>query len=323
MLTTKEIALTLRKGHWTTSIDLSDAYLHIPIHTDFRKYLRFVHRGIVYQFKSLPFGLSDSPYVFTRVIKAMLKVAQSNGIQIGAYLDDWLNRGFSPSRVDFNHKWLELLCLNLGLLVNREKSEPIPTQKPVFVGILWDLVSGRMFPTQKRIEELISLAHQMLAYNGPLPATFWQRILGKMSFMEKQIPWSRLHMRPLQFCLRRNFDQSRQDPNKVKVPLDQESRWALIWWSNFVNLSGGKTLGETIAHLQLFTDASGKTGWGAWMGQLEDCGIWSQQLRSQHINYQELTAIWMGLQSFLPHIRDNVIQVYSDKIGRASCRERV
>jgi hypothetical protein len=93
MLTPKELTLTLQKGHWTTSVDLSDAYFHIPIDVESRKYLRFVHRGVVYQFRALPFGLSDSPYVFTRVIKVVLQTAQSNGIQISGYLDDWLNRG--------------------------------------------------------------------------------------------------------------------------------------------------------------------------------------------------------------------------------------
>jgi hypothetical protein len=94
MLTTKELALTLQKGQWTTSIDLSDAYLHIPIHKDSRKYLRFVHRGVVFQSKALPFGLSDSPYVLTQVIKVVLQTAQSQGVQLLGYLDDWLNRGF-------------------------------------------------------------------------------------------------------------------------------------------------------------------------------------------------------------------------------------
>jgi hypothetical protein len=41
-----ETAETSRKqlglGQWTTSIDLVDAYLHVPIHKSFRRYLRFV-----------------------------------------------------------------------------------------------------------------------------------------------------------------------------------------------------------------------------------------------------------------------------------------
>jgi hypothetical protein len=161
-----------------------------------RKYLRFVHRGVVYQFKALPFGLSDSPYVFTRVIKVVLQTAQSNGIQISGYLDDWLNRGFNPNRVDFNHRWLELLCLKLGLVVNQEKSEPVPTQKPIFIGIQWDLEQGRMFPTQDRIREVSETASQLLMSTHPRTAIHWLKLLGLMSATEKQVPWGRLNMRP-------------------------------------------------------------------------------------------------------------------------------
>ena len=38
---------------WVSSIDLSDAYLHIPIHPNSRKYLRFCHRSQVFPFTSL------------------------------------------------------------------------------------------------------------------------------------------------------------------------------------------------------------------------------------------------------------------------------
>ena len=45
-------------------IDLTDAYLHVPIHHQSRKYLRFVHEDQVYHFSALPFGMSLSPLIF-------------------------------------------------------------------------------------------------------------------------------------------------------------------------------------------------------------------------------------------------------------------
>ena len=48
-------------GEWVSSIDLSDTYLHLPIHPLSRKYLRFCHRSQVFQFTSLPFGLATGP----------------------------------------------------------------------------------------------------------------------------------------------------------------------------------------------------------------------------------------------------------------------
>ena len=45
METPESIRTSLIPGEWVSSIDLSDAYLHIPIHPNSRKYLRFCHRG--------------------------------------------------------------------------------------------------------------------------------------------------------------------------------------------------------------------------------------------------------------------------------------
>ena len=57
----ESIRTSLVPGEWVSSIDLSDAYLHIPIHPNSRKYLRFCHRSQVFQFTSLPFGLATAP----------------------------------------------------------------------------------------------------------------------------------------------------------------------------------------------------------------------------------------------------------------------
>ena len=55
METRESIRTSLITGEWVSSIDLSDAYLHIPIHPNSRKYRRFCHRSQVFQFTSLPF----------------------------------------------------------------------------------------------------------------------------------------------------------------------------------------------------------------------------------------------------------------------------
>ena len=61
METPESIRTSLIPGEWVSSIDLSDAYLHIPIHPNSRKYLRFCHKSQVFQFTSLPFRLATAP----------------------------------------------------------------------------------------------------------------------------------------------------------------------------------------------------------------------------------------------------------------------
>jgi hypothetical protein len=56
METLQDVTRTIQPNNWMTSIDLSDAFLHIPVHPQLRRFLRFRWNNITYQFKMTPFG---------------------------------------------------------------------------------------------------------------------------------------------------------------------------------------------------------------------------------------------------------------------------
>ena len=95
METLETIRTSLQQGEWVTSVDFKDAYFHIPIQEQSRKYLRFHVQGRTYQFKALPFGLSTAPMEFTVLAKEVKLMAIHKGIRIHQYLDDWLVRAKS------------------------------------------------------------------------------------------------------------------------------------------------------------------------------------------------------------------------------------
>ena len=66
MTTVKTVRRTLRQGWYLASIDLKDAYWHVPIARSFRPYLAFSAGGDTYQFCVLPFGLNIAPRVFSK-----------------------------------------------------------------------------------------------------------------------------------------------------------------------------------------------------------------------------------------------------------------
>ncbi len=90
MLTQRRIFQCVRPFDWFAAIDLKDAYFHVPILPRHRPFLRFAFEGRAYQYKALPFGLSLSPRVFTKVVEAALVPLREAGIHILNYLDDWL-----------------------------------------------------------------------------------------------------------------------------------------------------------------------------------------------------------------------------------------
>ena len=146
--TTETIRLSLQTGEWVTSLDFSDTYFHIPINQRSRKYLRFFLYNQTFQFTALPFGLPTAPLEFTKVVKEVKLMAQARGIRIHQYLDDWLLRAPCPETCLQHTQTLLALCQQLGSVVNMTKSELILQQVFNFIGYQFDLVTGRVLPTQ-------------------------------------------------------------------------------------------------------------------------------------------------------------------------------
>ncbi|KAL0168330.1 hypothetical protein M9458_036552, partial [Cirrhinus mrigala] len=141
MLTLKHILTCVRVQDWFVAIDLKDAYFHVSILPRHRPFLRFAFEGRAYQYKVLPFGLSLSPRVFTKVAEAALSPLRERGIRILNYLDDWLILAHSWDLV-WAHRDMVLNHLaQLGLRVNWEKSKLSPAQRISFLGVELDSVS--------------------------------------------------------------------------------------------------------------------------------------------------------------------------------------
>ncbi len=64
------------------TIDLKDAYFHIPIAPEHRQFLRIAIGGQIFQFKVLPFGLALAPKVFSKLIQAALEPLQRTGMRV-------------------------------------------------------------------------------------------------------------------------------------------------------------------------------------------------------------------------------------------------
>lgn len=90
MLSTAEALGTAGRDEWVTSVDLKDAYFHIPIAPHHRLFLCFAFQGHHFQFRVLPFGLFLSSQVFARCVAAALSPLQSQGLKVLPYLDNWM-----------------------------------------------------------------------------------------------------------------------------------------------------------------------------------------------------------------------------------------
>ena len=94
METAENIRDSLQQGEWVTSLDLTDAYFHIPIHPQSQKYLHFNVGNRSYQFTALPFGITTAPLLFfTTVTKEVKLMALTEG-----KYSDWEKQQFQQKQ---------------------------------------------------------------------------------------------------------------------------------------------------------------------------------------------------------------------------------
>ena len=257
METPETIRTSLQLGEWVTSVDFKDAYFHIPMQEQSRKYLRFHIQGRNYQFKALPFGLSTAPMEFTVVAKEVKLMASHMGIRIHQYLDDWLVRARSHQTCLHHTQILVKMCQDLGWLVNLEKSELEPKQVFNFVGYQFDLRSGRVRPTLDRWQSLQGKIQTLLLLPA-CPVRQFMSLIGLLTATEKQVHLGRLHMRPIQWHLKNNW-RVPESLEKV-IPLPRSLHPHLQWWLKESNVLQGQPLHPIKHALQIFRRIKRRVG---------------------------------------------------------------
>ena len=301
METIQSVLLSVCQGDWMASIDLKEAYLQVPIHPSSRHLLRFVFRDQVYQFKALCFGLSTAPQVFTRVMAPVSAILHSMGIRMRRYLDDWLVQSSSRDSLVRDLQTVLSLCHELGIVVNPQKSNLVPSQVVQYLGVVIDSTSFRASPSPDRISRLLSTAGEFRSSASP-PARLWLSLLGALSSLAHLVPGGRLRMRSLQLCLHRSWDRV---DLQAPVPVSQDCLQDLQWWLHLPRLSSGVSLCQVSPDLHFWSAAS-DVGWGAHLDRQVASGLWDS------INARELLAVQLGLHQFQSSLRGKTVAVYCD-----------
>ena len=308
METPETIRTSLQQGQCITSIDFKDAYFHIPIQEQSRKYLRFHVQGQTYQFKALPFSLSTAPLKFTVIAKEVKLMAIHKGIRIHQYLDDWLVRATSHQVCLQHTQDLVKICQELGWLVNLEKSELEDKQIFDFVGYQFDLRTSQVRPTPDWWQNLQDKILEILSLPACLVQQFMS-LIGLLTATEKQVHLGRLHMRPIQWHLKNNWRVPESLEKVIPIPRSLQSH--LQWWLKEDNVLTGQPLHPLKHALQIFTDAS-KEGWGTHLNKHTARGPWSLPESKLHINYLELKAVFLALKEFQDLCTDKIVLVATD-----------
>lgn len=281
-----------------TTMDLKSGYWHIPVAEEHREKTAFLANGSLYEFKVLPFGVTNGPPTFQRFMKGVLSGLQN----VMVYLDDI---------ICFNHS-LQAHLNNLKLVLTRLqeyhlKISPTKCQwlqyEVKFLGFLVGANGIRANP-----EKTAAIR------DWPLPTTVkaLQRFLGICVFYHRFIKNLAMIAAPLYSLLRKNSEFT-WTPDRLQA-FDRLK----LTVCNLTSLA----YSDLASPFDLHTDAS-MVGIGAVLVQNgRPVAFASRSLTPAEKNYstteQECLAVVWALEYFYCYVYGSNLTIYTDHLALKS-----
>ena len=135
--------------NWLFSFDIKSGYHHIDIFPPDQEFLGFSwSKDRVTRFNKftvLPFGISTGPYIFTKVLRPLIRYWRLQTIRIVVYLDDGLGVCLTFSDCYSKYMAVKSDLSRAGFVANGVKSIWVPVQSLTWLGYQWDLKHNLLF----------------------------------------------------------------------------------------------------------------------------------------------------------------------------------
>ena len=213
---------------WVASLDLKDAYMHVPIRPNLHKFLALTCWKKLFFFRSLPFGLAPAPWLFSALMEQALNQLRKQGIQVLGYIDDLIFWHQDKDTLSAQVARAMVFLDQLGLTINVEKSHPSPTSSLTWLGVVWHADRGTWFPQQRLLQDIQSAA-LALTIAPKSSRRSWESLQGSIAFVAqinaRVEHWAHNLARLSCFDHKTHRDVLVALPQKLK---DQLPRWVRI-----------------------------------------------------------------------------------------------
>jgi ribonuclease HI len=306
-----DIRSLIHKDDFFVRLDLTDAFLSIPMHTDSMPFLCFDWKDKRYQWTRLPFGLTSSPRIFTKVCRPVIAFLRADGVLCFIYLDDLLLAHADPEILLQQLQLTRRLLESLGFKVNKEKSNLIPSKIMQFLGFEIDSHYFTLNLPQTKITGIIEHMVRLMQQDA-LSGRDLASLIGKLSSASQALLPAPLYFRNLQRLQSTIIHQKGGGINyDISIPTTDMIKEQLRWWIHQLPVLPKAPIATPPVTLVIHTDSSLK-GWGAVSNSVSIQGLWSPAQQRAHINILELLAIQHGLLHFAKDLTSTTVQVFSD-----------
>ena len=350
--TLKLLSRLARRGDWMISFDLQDGYHQVGIHPDSRRYMTFAvppppgsppgtpPRYV--QSAALPFGWTASPYIFTKVMRVMVRMLRSPyaptvermrlmtqrgrrvllrmrrgkrhavGIRCLAYVDDFLALASSRKEALRHRARIERVLGQLGIRRHPDKGWWEPTQVLEHLGLEIDTRRGLFLIPPKKVTELERRAKALIAQAARdrrlIPVRVLAQFAGYGQSVQLACPAARFYLRSIHDVM------ATRTSWEARVRLTRQAMRDLRWWAQIGSADVRRTIWRAPTQSTLHCDAS-HLGWGGVLnGTVPASGMWTGRTRGRHINYLELEAVHLTLRAFQRQLGGQSVLLYEDNM---------
>ena len=293
--------LLLERNDYMFSFDLKSGYHHVDVAEAHQRFLGIEWGGAYYMFTVLPFGLSTACYVFTKLLRPLVRYWCASGIRIVLYLDDGLavaaDKHSALTASDFVRKTLS----SAGFVTHPVKSQWSPVQRLSWLGFVIDTSVGHLEVPAEKITLLKRQLKQTIGMRW-VPARLLASVVGKIIAMGLAIgPLTRFMNRSLYATIEARCSWC------DRLQLSPEAQYELIFWEKRVSDFNAHPFWRAPSAVRVVYSDASDIGFGGYMvehGPSTAFGQWSPEEAAQSSTWRELTAVYRVLHSMAAKLRD-------------------
>ena len=302
--------------------DVESAYPHIRTWRGHWCLLGFSWRGKFYVFCTLPFGLSAAPFVFSKVMRVLVRRWRAIGLRVMTMLDDGLGGAHSFAEAQRASAIVRSDLESAGLTPHAVKSRWLPAQRTdAFLGFAIDFAANTIALKRDRV---VKILRTLLLFARDTPPTRRQvaslagQIISSHMVLGHVV---RIRTRAL-YHLIADYDASWDSV----VPWTPEAWSEVVFWraaaiDGFIQAVVPFRRDPLAATVTVSSDASdGASGVVLRMPDSPPVGTacaFSPEQRLKSSTWRELEAVRFGLVTFAHILRDRVVRWETDNQAAA------
>ena len=290
------------------------AYFHVPVHPEHRKYLTFIWNGRVFQFQVLCFGVTNAPFTFDKLGRALRDYLLIKGVRMIIYLDDILVLAQTRSQCLKDAQFVVDTIARLGFFIKRKKCILSPSKHFYFLGYFWDTMEMVCLLPPEKLQNIQNLCRECLTKRN-VPVKLLQRLAGCIMAARPAVPMTRARHRSIQRLVLRHFDGTVESGEK-KVRLTDPAIEDIEWWISLsiADCSMSMRSIPIWESIRLATDAMDTAIGSVLAGKVmyEELDAFTANRRIAH---KEWLAFERTVRSALPELQGKIVTWHVDNMN--------